>query len=66
MEVSYDEENDAASVTIPEAEIFRITPDVSNMKDAQEIGFFRNKMTAEEQQAMLIEAERSARAQIYE
>ena len=66
MEVSYDEENDAASVTIPEAEIFRITPDVSNMRDAQEIGFFRNKMTAEEQQAMLIEAERSARAQIYE
>ena len=66
MEVSYDEENDAASVTIPEAEIFRITPDVSNMRDAQEIGFFRNKMTADEQQAMLIEAERSARAQIYE
>ena len=66
MEVSYDEENDAASVTIPEAEIFRITPDVSNMRDAQEIGFFRNKMTAEEQQAMLIEAERFARAQIYE
>ncbi len=66
MEVIYDAENDAASVTIPEAEIFRITPDVSNMRDAQEIGFFRNRMTADEQQAMLIEAGRSARAQIYE
>ena len=54
MEVSYDAENDTASVTIPEAEIFSITPDVSNMKDAQEIGFFGNKITAEEQQSMLI------------
>ena len=31
MEVRYDAENNAASVTIPEAEIFRVTTDISNI-----------------------------------
>lgn len=66
MEISYNEEEDTAYLKIPEAEVFRVTPDISNMRDRQDIGFFRSKMTAEEQQAMIIEAERAARAEIYE
>ena len=70
MEVRYDAENNAASVTIPEAEIFRVTTDISNIRLEQEIGFIRNlwdgEVTAGEQQAMLVEAENKARAQTLE
>lgn len=66
MEIRYDEEENTAYLKIPEAEIFRVTPEVSNIRNNQDIGFFRSKMTAEEQQAMLIEVERTARAEIYE
>ena len=64
MGIEYDDAENSAVITLPRSEIFRITPDISQLEDEGNVGLFRRKMTADEQKQMVLNAEDLAREHI--